>query len=53
MGLSFPYRCSILFYEVGALNPGRVLAERGALIFTQSQVVDLILITPLIIQYCS
>jgi hypothetical protein len=36
MGLSFPYRCSILFHEVGALNLGRVLAERGALIFTRS-----------------
>ena len=40
MGLSFPYRCSILFYGVGALNPGGVLAERGALTFTQCQVVD-------------
>jgi hypothetical protein len=35
MGFNFPYRCSILFYEVGARNLG-VLAERGALIFTQS-----------------
>jgi hypothetical protein len=44
MSLSFP--CSILFYEVGALNPDGVLMERGALISTSVLGHGLILLRP-------